>query len=327
MTFNHHIYSIHTIFYIDAPELPPALPSVGSEGNVKLAATEEEENKTYPNPTFAVSDVKKKSDSGAPLCMALGCEKYTQAGTTINNIGSFCRIHYNAWLISTGQIDSWDCQCGNKVKSDRCGKCHRWKPGAHPGKAKIPKEASKQRDSGSTTLLTHVPVSSGFQVSSVRRTNDKGRSLCKIVGCTKLDQAKNDGFCRTHFNMFAVPVSAVVVSVSALDSMPALGSESTATTGSICPPVATAAAARSGGSKKGGEESPPPPSIHDMTVDWTCICGKLNSGKKKRCKECNKVCIVLYSMKSGVYVKVPFLLCLSHPLFHSFILVAWGKTR
>ena len=45
----------------------------------------------------------------------------------------------------------------------------------------------------------------------------------------------------------------------------------------------------------GGEKSPPPPSIHDMAVDWTCVCGKLNSGKKKRCKECNKVCVVLYS--------------------------------
>ena len=313
---------INTVIYIDTSELPPALPPIGSEGDLKPAATEEgEENKTYPNPTFAVSDVKKKSDSGAPLCMALGCEKYTQAGTTINNIGSFCRIHYNAWLISTGQIDSWDCQCGNKVKSDRCGKCHRWKPGAHPNKAKIPKEASKQRDSGSTTLLTHVPVSSGFQVSSVRRTNDKGRSLCKIVGCTKLDQAKNDGFCRTHFNMFAVPVSAVVVSVSALD-MPALGSEAAATGGSICPPVAAAAAASaiSGGSEERGkvEESPPPPPLYDMSIDWACTCGKLNSGKRKRCKECNKVCVLCTSKFPSYYVN----------LTHGFILllVAWGET-
>ena len=48
-------------------------------------------------------------------------------------------------------------------------------------------------------------------VSTVRRTNEKGRSLCKVDGCTKLDQSKNDGFCRTHYNMFAVvPVDGVI---------------------------------------------------------------------------------------------------------------------
>ncbi|KAL3777455.1 hypothetical protein ACHAW5_006411 [Stephanodiscus triporus] len=34
--------------------------------------------------------------------------------------------------------------------------------------------------------------------------NGSGRSLCKVIGCGKLDQTNDDGFCRMHFNMFAV---------------------------------------------------------------------------------------------------------------------------
>ena len=222
----------------------PKLPSSGLYGDTAAAASEEsklpaEESATknedvamdnndvkpppaLPPPNFLVSDVRKRSVHGASLCMAVGCEKNSQARTQINNVGGFCRVHYNAWLIGSGQIESWDCECGNKVKmeSDRCGVCHRWKGGRHACKPK--KDKAKPRDNGSDTLLTHVPASSGFVVSTKRKTNEKGRSLCKVEGCTKLDQSKNDGFCRTHYNMFAiVPVEGVVI--GRVPRPPALG--------------------------------------------------------------------------------------------------------
>lgn len=44
--------------------------------------------------------------------------------------------------------------------------------------------------------LTYVPPDAGVQISSTVRTNEKGRSLCKVIGCPKMDQSNNDGFCR-----------------------------------------------------------------------------------------------------------------------------------
>ena len=105
---------------------PPALPlPIQGTGTQSMANAIATSANPQTMPDFLVSDVRKKGVNGASLCMAVGCEKNSQARTQINNIGGFCRVHYNAWLIGSGQIESWDCECGNKVsvQSDRCGVC------------------------------------------------------------------------------------------------------------------------------------------------------------------------------------------------------------
>jgi hypothetical protein len=136
-------------------------------------------------PDFELCDsIKKRDKDNALLCKAVGCEKLLQSSH-----GGFCRGHYKRYLISTGQCDSWDCKCGERISSAsiRCGKCHRWRYGQKPGSRK-----------------THVPEDSGVEISDVVLRNSRGRPLCKVVDCGKTEQAHNDGFCRTHFNQFVV---------------------------------------------------------------------------------------------------------------------------
>lgn len=258
----------------DDDRKPPALPDIEvneSEDSEEEEDSEEDDddddgndpaaeanaNSAQPSPYgFLISDVRKKKSSGALLCMAVGCEKNAQANTRIDNdVGGFCRTHYNAWLISTGQIESWTCTCGNKIAttSARCGKCHRWREGAKtqsspnkkkkaaapsPKTSRSPKNSPKKRDYdaiNNDTIITQVPANSGVQIATIRKTNEKGRPLCKVVGCNKLDQSKSDGFCRSHYNMFSV---------------------------------------YAGNS--------------NVLSDWTCACGNNISGKQKRCGKCNK---------------------------------------
>ena len=81
-------------------------------------------------PSFRIISVRTKNANGAWVCMAEGCSKNSQ-GRTMSKKFSFCRTHHNMYLIQTGQVETWSCDCGNKVAtaSDRCGMCHRWKKG------------------------------------------------------------------------------------------------------------------------------------------------------------------------------------------------------
>lgn len=136
-------------------------------------------------PDFEVSpSIKKREKDNALLCKAVGCEKLLQSSH-----GGFCRGHYKRYLISTGQCESWDCKCGQRIASSsiRCGQCHRWRHGQKPGSRR-----------------TYVPEDSGVQISDVVMRNERGRPLCKVINCGKTEQAHNDGFCRTHFNQFVV---------------------------------------------------------------------------------------------------------------------------
>ena len=240
---------------------------------------------------FQLSPVKKKNTNGIALCQAVGCEKNAQANTRVGTVqsGGLCRVHHNAWLISTGQLDSWDCECGNKVAvtHSRCGECHRWRENERPGsvgggkkkKKKSPakkhkregttdaadadgpstspkKKAATANGGGNKVKKTHVPPESGVQISVTRETNDKGRLLCKVSGCGKLDQSGNDGFCRMHFNMFAVDD----------------GGEDNSNDGNNAATTTTAS-----------------------LPSWTCGCGHTMSGKNKRCGKCNKVSFVWHS--------------------------------
>lgn len=148
-----------------APPLPPIDPNL--------------------TPDFEVcNSIKKREKDKALLCKAVGCDKLLQSSH-----GGFCRGHYKRFLISTGQCESWDCKCGEKISSAsiRCGKCHRWRFGQKPGSRK-----------------TYVPEDAAVEISDVVLRNDRGRPLCKVVDCGKTEQAHNDGFCRTHFNLFAI---------------------------------------------------------------------------------------------------------------------------
>lgn len=57
---------------------------------------------------------------------------------------------------------------------------------------------------GIRSLRTFVPLDSVAEISQQRRTNGKGRVLCKVNNCGKFDQTNTDGFCKHHFNKFAV---------------------------------------------------------------------------------------------------------------------------
>mmetsp|Transcript_18983 Transcript_18983/g.29286 ORF Transcript_18983/g.29286 Transcript_18983/m.29286 type:complete len:463 (-) Transcript_18983:148-1536(-) len=154
---------------VPSPSRAPPLPSID------------------PNltPDFEVcTKVKKREKDKALLCKAVGCDKLLQSSH-----GGFCRGHYKRFLISTGQCDSWDCKCGEKISSAsiRCGKCHRWRYGQKPGSRK-----------------TYVPDDAAVQISDVVLRNERGRPLCKVINCGKTEQAHNDGFCRTHFNLFVI---------------------------------------------------------------------------------------------------------------------------
>lgn len=41
----------------------------------------------------------------------------------------------------------------------------------------------------------------GIVLCETRPKNAAGRCLCRVEGCRKLDQANNDGFCRSHYNL------------------------------------------------------------------------------------------------------------------------------
>jgi len=225
------------------PALPPFLPGaeLNNYGDALLPSAVGSQL-----PGFALSNFRGKNENGALTCMAVGCEKNAQAKTNFNDAGGFCRAHFNSWLIGTGQIDSWDCECGNKIsmESDRCGICHRWKnkmptynTNAISGvNTLLSACASATRNNGSG--LMNMPANSGLQISTIRETNEYGRTLCRIIGCRELDQSMNEGFCMNHFAMFSTPII--------------------------------------NDSNDGNCDS------------WTCVCGQLMSGKKKRCGKCHK---------------------------------------
>ena len=97
---------------------------------------------------FPIVHVREKNANGALVCMALGCSKNSQ-GRTMATGFAFCRKHHNMYLIQTGQVESWSCECGNKVaiSSDRCGTCHRWRRGMKPSERRL------SSTDNSTTLL------------------------------------------------------------------------------------------------------------------------------------------------------------------------------
>jgi hypothetical protein len=168
---------------------------------------------------FPVSSTPVKKFNGSLKCRAVSCPKNCQG-----NSDGFCRAHHNQYLICTGQCDSWVCICGNKIVDfmARCGACHRWRGGKHPLSSSLPAAKRLKNNAGAAvemagdqagtvddvggirSSLTYVPPDAAAQISEKQLTNGSGRALCKVIGCGKLDQSNNDGFCRTHFNMFAV---------------------------------------------------------------------------------------------------------------------------
>lgn len=245
---------------------------------------------------FEISHVREKNVNGALLCLVVGCTKNAQGRSTkaakaltdaaamsdqvpplrYHGGGGFCRSHHNAYLIQTGQVESWDCACGNRVvaESDRCGLCHRWKGGVKrsglgrpPGSSSSAKKTANTSDTttgsgGAAVTMPDAPQSmdpDDIQISNTRETNNKGRSLCKVVGCVKLDQARNEGFCRKHYRLCA---GITVPSLTEHDSV--------------------------NEKNEGGDVIVGEGAIYVNTDNWICPCGQLISYKQKRCGKCNK---------------------------------------
>ena len=206
-------------------ETKPAAPAVDSE---------EEEEEATPTKSqideskldFAVLATPTRKANGAFKCRGVTCPKNAQTSSM-----GFCRAHHNQYLICTGQCDSWACKCGERIADfqGRCGKCHRWRGGSQakavatlaisPKSPHAPKKIKDTDNDGTDDAgpdepapppgcseRTYVPPDSEVQISATRLTNHRGRPLCKVIGCGKMDQNDNDGFCRMHFNMFAVHV-------------------------------------------------------------------------------------------------------------------------
>ncbi|KAL7495990.1 hypothetical protein ACHAWT_008318 [Skeletonema menzelii] len=176
-------------------------PSMSDEDGVEMEQGKDalSATATAGQPDFEVSTDIRRKENGALMCKAVGCPKIAQ---TKDN--GFCRTHYNRFMISTGQCESWECKCGEKIAttSMRCGKCHRWKDGHHPAYASSP-----QKTPGAilpNKPITRFPDNSGVEISDVVLRNERGRPLCKVIGCGKAEQSNNDGFCRTHFNEFVI---------------------------------------------------------------------------------------------------------------------------
>ena len=69
---------------------------------------------------FPIVHVREKNANGAIICMAVGCSNNAQ-GRTMASGFAFCGKHRNMYLIQTGRVESWSCECGNQVaiSSDR----------------------------------------------------------------------------------------------------------------------------------------------------------------------------------------------------------------
>ena len=178
------------------------------------------------------------------------------------------------------------------AESDRCGTCHRWRGGIKQhgksgaeGKAPAKKRAKKASLPPSSAAAAPYPyqglpparaaalAASELRISDVRETNKNGRSLCKVVGCDKLDQARNEGYCRRHYKMIAVvdgPSSSSAAATAAAAACHDAG-ENNAAGGCID---------FLGGGGGGAADVD--------TVSWICPCGQVISFKQKRCGKCNK---------------------------------------
>ncbi|KAL7544620.1 hypothetical protein ACHAWF_007995, partial [Thalassiosira exigua] len=300
---------------------PPALPPMHAQSN-PVAQQQQQMHllQMQQQRGFQVSETRRKNASGALVCMAVGCERNAQANAAIEgNPGQrFCRAHYNSYLIATGRIDSWDCVCGNKVSVEqaRCGACHRWNRegreewrrthGHNTASSPSKRRKGSKGASDYQQIRTYVPPDAGVRISAIRETNDKGRPLCKVVGCGKLDQSKNDGFCRMHFNMFAV---------SDGQSGGAGGGDSSEPWNCGCGHIMDAGKKRCGKCNrwKGGKRDPydtkPRPvkkprktqaptltpasrsfgKQGDQDVgNWMCTCGRELPASKSRCGSCHR---------------------------------------
>lgn len=64
-------------------------------------------------------------------------------------------------------------------------------------KAMDPSPPSDNRDISSPTVQ-FIPVA----VSVTQPTNEKGRTICRVIGCPKVDHRGTNGYCKQHYNVF-----------------------------------------------------------------------------------------------------------------------------
>ena len=127
-------------------------------------------------------DLIPEAPNGASKCRAVDCPE-----NSIDVSHGFCREHYNRYEGKEPKTPSND---ANEMMMESA----------------IDENIvlGLTAEGGYRSPRTYVPREHIAQLSMEPILNDRGRTLCKIVGCGKMDQSNNDGFCRMHFHMFAV---------------------------------------------------------------------------------------------------------------------------
>lgn len=103
---------------------------------------------------------------------------------------------------------------------------------------------NRPNGNGSSHVIQFVPIA----VSATQPINQKGRTICRVVGCSRVDHSYTNGYCKQHY---ALLHPAPVYSVPKMNHSSGVGNR-------------------------------------DYGADWTCVCGETVSAKKKRCWHCSK---------------------------------------
>jgi len=317
-------------------------------------------------PGFGLSSnfLRGQNDKVSLMCMAVGCEKLAEAKTNFNSAGGFCRAHFNSWLIGTGQIEYWDCECGNKMsmESERCEICYRpnnkmpslYNTSALSGVNLLSAVSASRNDNGLMGMparndnglmsmptrndygimgmgmptrndngfmnmpsrndnalmemlaanrnendFMNMPANPGVQISTIRETNEYGKTLCRVIGCREMDHSMTDGFCLNHFALFSTsigndnegnsndvnPESFTSKSFTSNDGNSEFVTSNDGNSESFTKKQGkTDSFTISNGNGNGNADT----SNYCSSASWTCVCGQLMSGKKKRCGKCHK---------------------------------------
>eukprot|EP00956_Cyclotella_meneghiniana_P011844 scaffold16648_cov51-Cyclotella_meneghiniana.AAC.3 len=101
--------------------------------------------------------------------------------------------------------------------------------------------------------VQYIPIA----VSQSQPTNAKGRTVCKVIGCHRVDYPDTHGYCTQHYGLFFPPVDTHL-------------------------PREDADVMNHRQSTDGNDVG------NDNSDDWLCSCGMTMSSEKRRCKSCSK---------------------------------------
>eukprot|EP00578_Thalassiosira_sp_NH16_P017718 CAMPEP_0181127588 /NCGR_PEP_ID=MMETSP1071-20121207/28282_1 /TAXON_ID=35127 /ORGANISM="Thalassiosira sp., Strain NH16" /LENGTH=431 /DNA_ID=CAMNT_0023213345 /DNA_START=76 /DNA_END=1371 /DNA_ORIENTATION=+ len=295
----------------DDPNLrPSALPALSflganygggfSQQSSSAARSLDGPTSGYQLPSFGMNNGLNGNGNGALQYIAPGSDRPAQAHTSLNNSGGYGGFQFNSRLIGMGnQIDG---------QNERSGNRHRFNDNITETFAETETTmasaacATSANDNGTMNMahMAKVPLGTNIRISDTRETNTNGRSLCKVVGCNKLDQSQNDGFCRTHFNMVSTPAifrnnmgdSWNCVCGNIVSAKKKRCGQCNKWRGGKRDPYSSGPK-KAGAHKKAAASKSKKPRVsdvkigHDNNGNWTCTCGNEVSSTKARCGKCH----------------------------------------